>query len=188
MARLLHVDLKTIHNWVNQGHVVGRRTKGRHLRFDRTEVVRFMRTYGYPIPDVVGAPTPRVVVDHCGGTKLASSVKVLSRSLEITACDSLYACALAVASGKQEIVVLDLDRRDPKQLTEFVSAVRAWPASTGAALVAVGKKPSARRQFLKVGGNAAIPSGAEAELKLLAQWLTGSAQRAPGVVELAAAE
>ena len=55
LSRILHVDLKTVHNWVAAGHLFGRRTAGRHLRFARASVVRFARQYGYPIPTGLGA-------------------------------------------------------------------------------------------------------------------------------------
>lgn len=56
VARFCEVDLKTVHHWADRGKVLHHRTDGRHLRFRRNDVVRFLRGHGYPLPpDVVNA-------------------------------------------------------------------------------------------------------------------------------------
>lgn len=50
VAHFCEVDLKTIHHWVERGKIAHRRTEGRHLRFRRMDVVRFLRGLDYPLP------------------------------------------------------------------------------------------------------------------------------------------
>lgn len=50
LADLCSVDLKTIHNWVDKGHLPAFRTPGRHLRFKVVDVLAFMAKFGYPAP------------------------------------------------------------------------------------------------------------------------------------------
>ena len=50
LAVFCGVDIKTIHNWVDKGDLVGWRTPGRHLRFGRDETRAFLERFGYPIP------------------------------------------------------------------------------------------------------------------------------------------
>lgn len=38
------------------------RTAGRHLRFRRNDVVRFLRAHGYPLPDALTSVRPRVML------------------------------------------------------------------------------------------------------------------------------
>lgn len=57
VAKMCEVDLKTIHNWADKGHIEGWRTPGRHLRFLRKEVVAFLGRNGYPIPKGLEQPT-----------------------------------------------------------------------------------------------------------------------------------
>jgi excisionase family DNA binding protein len=185
MARLLHVDLKTIHNWLSQGHIQARRTEGRHLRFNRTEVVRFMRRYGYSLPETLGLAPPRVVLDRAKDGKLAG-LKGLRQGFELTICEGLYACALLVAAGDQELVLVDLDEREHKPLKEFVSALRAWPLSAGVVLVGVSSRPASRRAFLRWGGDVAVPAGQEADLRSVALWMVGASPSAPASAELSA--
>jgi excisionase family DNA binding protein len=186
LARMLHVDLKTIHNWVNQGHITGRRTKGRHLRFNRTEAVRFMRAYGYPIPTEVGAPPPRVVLDLAPRSR-SSLRKSLQRGIDLTVCEGLYAAALAVASGDQEVVVFDLDQRDMSQVRAFMTAIRGWRNSQGLVLIGVGRKPASRVAFLHAGGDVAIAASKETDLRGAAKWLTAGSEIQPQSLEFAGA-
>jgi excisionase family DNA binding protein len=51
VAKIISVDLKTIHNWVNRGSIKAFRTPGRHLRIRRGDVLSFMKEFGYPIPE-----------------------------------------------------------------------------------------------------------------------------------------
>lgn len=50
VAKLCQVDTKTIHNWVDRGHIPSFRTPGRHLRFRLADVEAFLRKHGYPVP------------------------------------------------------------------------------------------------------------------------------------------
>jgi excisionase family DNA binding protein len=56
VAKIVSVDLKTIHNWVNGGSIKAFRTPGRHLRIRRGDVLSFMREFGYPIPEWLDIP------------------------------------------------------------------------------------------------------------------------------------
>jgi len=64
LADLCKVDLKTIHNWVDKGHLAAFRTPGRHLRFKAADVLAFMTKFGYPVPaslaaDVAATDVPK---------------------------------------------------------------------------------------------------------------------------------
>jgi excisionase family DNA binding protein len=64
LADLCKVDLKTIHNWVDKGHLAAFRTPGRHLRFKAADVLAFMTKFGYPVPaaltaDVAATDAPK---------------------------------------------------------------------------------------------------------------------------------
>jgi hypothetical protein len=56
------VDLKTVHHWADRGKVPCFRTEGRHLRFRRNDVVRFLRAHGYPLPDALVRAKPTVAL------------------------------------------------------------------------------------------------------------------------------
>lgn len=56
------MDLKTVHHWADRGKVPHFRTDGRHLRFRRNDVVRFLRAHGYPLPDALVRARPTVAL------------------------------------------------------------------------------------------------------------------------------
>lgn len=186
LAGLLRVDLKTIHNWVNRGHLLGRRTSGRHLRFDRVQVVRFMRSYGYPVPDSLTAVPLSAVVDSSRGASWAP-VRVLRRDAQVTVCQSLFEAALAVARGDQELLVLDLDQRGLDQVGPFVAAVRRSPEASSLWVLGIGKNRVARQRFLGLGGDAALATGQERDVRSLARWAIGAEAECPAKAELASA-
>jgi excisionase family DNA binding protein len=165
MARMLHVDLKTIHNWVRGGHLLARRTEGRHMRFHRAEVVRFLRRFGYPIPPALGAAAPRVLVHKAGSNG--------------TARDGLFVTILEVARGDYEVLVLDLDAFDRKLESALVTAIRSRPETRCLYVVGMSSNPSRRRTFVRDSGDAAIARGNGHAVGRTAKWLTGSVAEPP---------
>ncbi len=182
IARMLHVDLKTIHNWVTQGHIRGSRTKGRHLRFERNRVVRFMREFGYPLPSYLGIAEPRVLVEaSLNGAWLGP----LRRVATIVESEGLFACSLLLGSEPCEVALVGLDHTLPRVL-EFCSAVAAWEPTSGVALVGVGSKLQARQAFLTAGGTAALGSNKGSDIKALVQYLVGASSTSPASAEFMA--
>ncbi len=62
LADFCEVDLKTVHHWADKGKVSHFRTDGRHLRFRRNDVVRFLRAHGYPLPEALVRARPTVAL------------------------------------------------------------------------------------------------------------------------------
>jgi excisionase family DNA binding protein len=62
LADFCEVDLKTVHHWADRGKVPHFRTDGRHLRFRRNDVVRFLRAHDYPLPDALVRARPTVAL------------------------------------------------------------------------------------------------------------------------------
>jgi excisionase family DNA binding protein len=182
IARMLQVDLKTIHNWVTQGHISGARTKGRHLRFARSEVVRFMRKYGYIIPQTIGSTPARVlVIRDSKGPWLA----LLRRSATAIDAADLFTASLVLATEPFEVVVVGLDA-DTSRVHEFVRAVKSWEPTCSVVLVGLGHKPAARRAFLAAGGDMALATANAAEVKAIVQFVIGATSIEPSTAEVSA--
>lgn len=181
IARMLHVDLKTIHNWVTQGHIQGSRTKGRHLRFERNRVVRFMREYGYPLPSHLGSVAPRVLVEESlEGPWLAP----LRRAAQVVDAGGLFACSLVLSAEPCEVALVGLDQR-LSHVLDFCRAVSEWGPTSGVALVGIGGKPQGRQAFLAAGGNAALSAARSADAKGLVLYLVGANAACPASAEFA---
>src|SRR5256885_863867 len=74
VARFCEVDLKTVHHWADRGKVAHFRTEGRHLRFRRNDLVGFLRSHGYPIPDDLADVKPLVALAADVGDDLAKKL------------------------------------------------------------------------------------------------------------------
>jgi excisionase family DNA binding protein len=62
VAHFCEVDLKTIHHWADAGKIPHHRTDGRHLRFRRNHLVRFLEAHGYPLHSALTSARPSIFV------------------------------------------------------------------------------------------------------------------------------
>jgi excisionase family DNA binding protein len=170
LARLLGVDLKTIHNWVHQGHLFARRTEGRHLRFERVEVVRFLRRSGQKVPPLLGRPVPRVLISGPGAPARNGRTSREPRILE---------SVLELALGAYEVFVLALDEHELALTEALVGALRARPETRALSLVGTSRRASRLRAFIRGGGDVALPSGSSRDVTVAAQFLTGGRASPP---------
>jgi excisionase family DNA binding protein len=109
VARFCEVDLKTVHHWADRGKVPCFRTEGRHLRFRRNDVVRFLRAHSYPLPGELVHVRPSIVIGGSAGAwPIAPEdvAKKLSTRFVVRRCASgLAAVARVHADGPDAIVV-----------------------------------------------------------------------------------
>src|SRR5436190_18771915 len=103
VARFCEVDLKTVHHWADRGKVAHYRTEGRHLRFRRNDVVRFLRAHGYPLPDEVTTVRPTTFLT----TEIEEdALRKLSARFVVTRFETaIAAIARLVADAPDAIVV-----------------------------------------------------------------------------------
>jgi hypothetical protein len=168
------VDLKTIHNWVNQGYVFARRTEGRHLRFQRGEVVRFLRRFGHTVPPGMGRPAPRVFVQH-GPLRAA----LRPGDAGAGASKGLFSMVLAVADGSYEVLIVELDSLERGMTRELVMALRSRPETRGLSVIGVSRHAARRADFVRAGGDVALGPGRPADLTLAIHFVTGGASAPP---------
>ncbi|MBN2195355.1 MAG: helix-turn-helix domain-containing protein [Polyangiaceae bacterium] len=153
IARLVSVDLKTVHNWVRVGHLAGLKTRGGHLRFHRAEVVRFMRRFGFPVSSPLRGEAARVAVV---GARLASSRGNAPGARPVEAYPHLFDAALAAADGAYDLLVVDLDLAEVGLTTELVRALRRHAPTRALPVVGVSAAPATREGFVRGGGDAAV--------------------------------
>jgi excisionase family DNA binding protein len=111
VARFCEVDLKTVHHWAERGKVAHFRTEGRHLRFRRTDVVRFLRAHGYPLPEALVRMKPTVAITPLDSVPL--TVDELAKKLASRFATRRFASGLAaiahVLVDQPDAVVVSLD-------------------------------------------------------------------------------
>lgn len=181
VARMLHVDLKTIHNWVKHGHLFGRRTQGRHLRFERTEVARFLRQFDYPIPPRLGRAAPRALLTRPSRRRNAGSAS--TNGVAWTECGPLLDALVRVACDGQEVLVIDLDGYSPALVAEVQDTIRRVDETRCLGLIGLSEKASRRRTFVRRGGDIALPGGSSARVETAVRWLVGAETELPRGVD-----
>jgi excisionase family DNA binding protein len=183
VSRLLEVDLTTVHRWVQLGYMRARRTAGRHLRFHRTEVVRFLRRTGCAVPDQLGEVPPRVLA--MGYRHKDARLAALSRSCRVDFYDSLFGGVIAASSTSYEVVAIHLDQFALVQVLDLVASLRSWPSTTGLMILGVSTRQRHRQLFVRRGADAAMREVSTLEPTI--QWLAGCGER-PARVECTMAE
>jgi excisionase family DNA binding protein len=136
LAAFCEVDLKTIHNWANRGKIPCWRTPGRHLRFRRLDVVDFLRTYGFTLPEALRGARPDVVVIDEDSETLAWTRRALSRHFELVTFDSVVEGLLALATSNPEVLVLG--NVSPLEASAIVARMGASPATKDVRVVTLG--------------------------------------------------
>ena len=140
VARLCAVELKTVHNWVAQGLLRHFRTPGRHLRFQPTEVRRFLEGCGYE-PSASSQHVGRVLV-------LAKARRHARLRRALSGCDLVWttdAYAALVIAGRERPAFALLD-------------APALPSSSGAAIVRALLAELSRVRVVWLGAAVAVRS------------------------------
>lgn len=126
IAAFCDVDLKTIHNWADRGKIRGWRTRGRHLRFRRLDVVDFLRAYGFPIPDALRESRPRVVAVDADRDGLGWVRRALTRRFEVTSFEHVVDGLVALAEADPDVALLgDVSPMDARTVASRLRGVEA---------------------------------------------------------------
>lgn len=176
LARWLSVDLKTIHNWVRRGYLVGRRTTGGHRRFYRTEVIRFLRQAGWYVPSELREPAPRVaLVGDLEVPPRSTSRKLRAVRLALKRLGNPFQAILQIADGEFEIVILSLGAYLEPFVEDFVRALRKHQLTQGVVPIGVSPSKPIRRAFVNLGIDIVVTH--EEELARTILWLTDAGPR-----------
>ena len=126
VAGFCEVDLKTIHHWADAGKIVHYRTAGRHLRFRHIDLVRFLRTHGYPLAGALTSARPTVFQ----AMESEELTRKLAARFDVRRFGSgVVALAHLVSGAPDAVVVSALDATlGPHSLAALKTvASTAWP-------------------------------------------------------------
>ncbi len=165
VARLCGVDNKTIHHWADRGKIPATRTRGRHLRFHRLDVVDFLRAYEFGVPDSLRAARLRVAIVERDPGALAAARRTLGRRFEVTAFEHVVDALLGLEAAAPEIVVLgDVA---PLSASDLVARLRVFEATRHLRLVATSEEAA--------GADAVAPITDPATLREALERIAGGA-------------
>jgi excisionase family DNA binding protein len=163
VARFCHVDLKTIHNWVEKGEIRHFRTPGRHLRFRRPDILDFLHKYGYPVPEALRGSKPKVAVLDPDPSVLAGVRRALGRRFEVTTFSDPFEALVGMGGARPDALVFDLALPGVDVL-KFVERLKGIDATAPIRLIVYSAQDAQRRAVLDAGASDFVSKG---ELALL---------------------
>jgi excisionase family DNA binding protein len=163
LARFCHVDLKTIHNWVEKGEIRHFRTPGRHLRFRRLDILDFLHKYGYPVPEALRGGKPKVAVLDPDPSVLAGVRRALGRRFDVTAFADPFEALIGIGATRPDALVFDLALPGVDAL-RFLERLKAIETTAPIRLIIYSAQDEHRRAALDAGASDFVPKG---ELGLL---------------------
>ena len=172
VAKFCHVDLKTIHNWVQKGQIRHFRTPGRHLRFRRLDLLDFLHRYGYPVPDALRGGKPKVVVVDADVAVLTSVKRALGRRFDVTTFTDIIEALVAIGAALPDALILD-PRMSGIDGANCIEKLRGSGSTGRMRIVAYSADETDRRSLLEKGANDFISKGELALLREAMDRLTG---------------
>jgi hypothetical protein len=128
VATLCKADLKTIHNWVNRGHIRCFRTPGRHLRFRGGDVARFLVQWGFAVPAALEAELVRRVVVVGPARAAALVAQALDEGSVAQHLEHPYDALIRAAATPAAAYVIDAAACSPSEADGIFRALhRALP-------------------------------------------------------------
>jgi excisionase family DNA binding protein len=120
LADLCGVELKTVHNWVLGGRLEHFRTPGRHLRFRRDAVQKFLLSCGYEVQSSKKSNREGGIVVVKGSSTAA--LRTVLRGLDVTEVDDVPTALILAAKGEHRLLVIDLT---PRRLAPDTTTLQA---------------------------------------------------------------
>ena len=173
VARFCHVDLKTIHNWVEKGEIRHFRTPGRHLRFRRLDILDFLHKYGYPVPESLRGGKPKVIVLDTDVSVLTAVRRALGRRYEVTTFADPFEALLGMGTARPDALVLDLALPGVDPL-RFLERLKVIDATAAMRIIVYSSQDQQRRAALEAGANDFVPKGEIGLLRESIERLTGT--------------
>lgn len=164
VARYCDVDLKTIHNWAEKKAIHHHRTPGRHLRFRRLDVVDFLRTYGYPIPDDLRARRPKVALLLADSIVLTWARRAFARRFELTTFVDPVDALVSLLTLQPDALVVELGMPAFDGI-RCITRLAENPLTRHIRIVALGPDDHARAQSLAAGACAFVCSADAGDLR-----------------------
>jgi excisionase family DNA binding protein len=165
------VDLKTVHNWVEEGALEAFRTPGRHLRFRRRSLLSFLRRYNQPIPEALASPRPTVMVAHADPAVRARLVEQLSPSFQVVTEGNIIGALAALGeqcAGASLVDALVVALPSPGvDDPRWIRAVLSHPDTRYVRVLVLSQDDDRARRWQEAGAIATVRPGELGQLRAL---------------------
>jgi len=110
LSRLLHVNPRSVINWIEQDLLQSFRTPGGHRRVRHEDLIAFLRKHKIPTPAslVTGTFNVLVVENEDGVSKMIETGLSGQNSFNITNAKDGFNALIAVGRNRPDLIILDL--------------------------------------------------------------------------------
>ncbi|HOV13583.1 MAG TPA: response regulator [Spirochaetota bacterium] len=153
MAKILHVVVGSVINWVDDGQIDAILTPGGHRKIPYKEVIKFLKSHNYQIPKELLSKKLVYLVDDEEG--IHDFFKQIFKNIEGFELISFYSGTDALISiGKQipEIIIVDIVMPDIDGI-QVIKNIRAKQAYSSIHIVSISADIEKKEVALKSGAN-----------------------------------
>lgn len=153
ISRLLHVNPRSVINWIDQNLLPSYRTPGGHRRIRREDLVAFLRKYEMPTPDSLIDRRFNVLIvdDEPEIVDVVRTYLARQGSFDIRSASDGITALIEVGRVKPDLLILDI-RIPGVDGIEVCQRIKADPA-TKTIIVAIGQEQS-QDKILQAGADA----------------------------------
>ena len=153
MAKILHVAVGSVINWVDDGQINAILTPGGHRKIPYKEVIRFLKNHNYEIPKDLLSKKPVYLVDD--EEDIHEFFRQVFKNIEGFELISFYSGTDALISiGKQvpEIIIVDIVMPDIDGI-QVIKNIRTKQAYSSINIVAISADLERKDQAMEAGAN-----------------------------------
>lgn len=153
MAKILHVAVGSVINWVDDGQINAILTPGGHRKIPYKEVVRFLKSHNYEIPKDLLSKKPVYLIDD--EEDIHEFFRQIFKNIEGFELLSFYSGTDALISiGKQapEIIIVDIVMQDIDGI-QVIKNIRAKEAYSSIHIVAISADLEKKEASIAAGAN-----------------------------------
>jgi len=157
LSRLLHVNPRSVINWIEQERLLSFRTPGGHRRVRHEDLMAFLRKHKIPMPSALTTGNFSVLVvenEDETSQRIQSSLAAQNGYKVSTATDGISAL-LAVGRERPDLMILDVKIPGVDGL-EVCRQIKSDPQSH-TAVIAIGGQPDVAGNAATAGADAFLP-------------------------------
>jgi len=163
LSRLLHVNPRSVINWIEQDLLQSFRTPGGHRRVRHEDLIVFLRKHKIPIPVSLTAGTFNVLVveNENGISEMIQSALAGKNSYNISNARDGINALIAVGRERPDLIILDL-RISGVDGLEICRQLKADP-SNHTAVLAISGQSDQEQPAIAAGADAFLAKPVQAE-------------------------
>ena len=154
VSRLLHVNPRSVINWIDQNLLPSYRTPGGHRRIRREDLLSFLRKHQIPTPAALvdgGNFSMLIVDDEDEITEIIKTYFTRQGGFEIGVASDGITALLEVGRAKPDLLILDIMIPGVDGV-EVCRRIKAGPAAS-TVIIAISGQPEMEKKILQAGAD-----------------------------------